>query len=538
MRIVLIRPLYRTASFDPEVQESLGLGMIGAVARQNGHAVLLLDAMLSPQSEETTARRAAAFRPDVVGFTTMSSGDLQSIVTLMGHLAALCSVVPRFVVGGPLVTIAPEQTMRALPRDVLGVRFEGEMILPSLLARWQRNEPVRDLDGITYCDAGGTVVTNPPGLPVSDLDDLPFAARDLAPTLRASGIGINLQGSRGCAGSCAYCSAPFFRRPGFPPWRGKSPRRITDELSEMVRAHDIRVFNFVDDDFLGPADLAVRRVAELCEDIEQRDLRIAFSIQARPESLTPELVGKLARAGLVHVFLGLETDDEEVLRRWGRRQDTDTAWRTVEAIRRSNVELQAGAILFHPTATLASVGRMAERLCEQALLNYRTSTNRLRLLPGSRLYSQLAGANSTKAPGGALDAPIVDERVARLLFRLDHALEPLRSPWVFVVSRLPDLLGQERVQATRPASRALEVVRAVGRALDQATTRTFFALHRGATLEQPGADADLRSLRSANLGAASAAVATLLDAHIIDPPLAATLRPVALADDSPCGPQP
>jgi len=500
--------------------------MIGSVARQVGHAVLLLDAMLSLQPEEAMARRAAAFCPDIVGFTAMSSGDIQSIVALIARLNALCAVAPRFVVGGSLVTTVPRETMAQLPREVVGVRFEGEAILLSLVECWKRGQPIHHLHGLAYRDANGIAVTTPAALPVNSLDDLPFPARDLAPALRRLGLGLNVQGSRGCVGSCAYCSAPFFRRPASPAWRGRSPKHIADEISEIVGTHGVRVFNFVDDDFLGPDDLAARRATELSDCIEERALHIAFSIQARPSSLTSDVVSNLARAGLVYVFLGLESADADVLRGWGRPQDIDSAWAKVELLRQLGVNLQAGAILFHPDATLTSVGQTAQRLHKHGLLNYRTATNRLRLLPGSRLYSQVVQEDRTTEPGAALDAPIADERVARLHQRLEQALSPVRAPWVFVASRLPNLLGQARVQAKQSAtvSRPLTIVCNVLASLDHATVQTFFSLHT-ATVEHRD-DSTVLALQNANVRAASSAIASLLEADLVDRNVAATLAPL------------
>jgi len=521
MRVVLIRPLYRTASFDPDVQESLAIAALGAVARVDGHAVLLLDPMLSGQSEETTARRAAAFRPDVVGFTAMSSGDVESIRSVTAQLNALCPTPPRLIVGGSLVSTEPDRAIRVLPAGVVCVRHEGETVIQALLTRWEHGKAIDDVPSLTFLDSSATVTSTVSASPAQDLDALPFPARDFAPSLLERGLSANIQGSRGCVGACKYCCVPAFRRPGSPPWRAKSPARIAEEMAALVRSYGVRTFNFVDDDFLGPRESSLERAAMLAHAIQDLDLRVAFSIQARPSSLGPNVVPILARAGLVYVFLGIEADDQLTLDHWGRREQVNDAWEAVRCLRGEGIEPQAGCILFHPDATLKTITRAASRLRRHGLLNYRTATNRLRLLPGSELRARLGPDPQDQELGTALDADLKDAGASSLLQSVEYALEPLRSPWVFAMSRLPTLLGRSRVGfpvGDCCPARQLETVRAIQHSLDAATDSTFFELARNLSHCTRRPMMHTAEIRRSNVDISAKAVADLVRAGMVKSP--------------------
>lgn len=442
MRCALIRPLYRPSYYDPEVQEPLGIESLAGFLRSHGHEVLLLDAMLSGETEAAIAGRAAAFQPDVVGFSAMSAGDLESIRTIHGKMLETC-LDRRWhtVVGGNAVSTEPDLVCDALPAGTFCIRYEGEGPLLALIEALSRGSGYEEVPSLVVRDTDGGVLRTAPGQPIADPDTLPFAARDLAGVAISRSRLVNIQGSRGCVGSCTYCAAPGFPGGG-KRWRGRSPRNIAEEMAFLAREHGAYLFNIVDDDFLGPEESSLRRAREFAAALKRRRLRVAFNIQARPSSLTPPAIEALAAAGLTYLFLGFESDDPKVLRRWGRRDDPAVVWELVECLRARGVEVQVGCITFHPDATLSSIKRMAGSLEAHGLLNYRTATNRLQALPGSKIYER-AKRDGLVPPGalGTFAPAIKDGRVERLHEHLMYTLLPMRPAWVQAACALPIAAG-------------------------------------------------------------------------------------------------
>jgi len=130
-------------------------------------------------------------------------------------------------------------------------------------------------------------------------------------------------------------------------------------LKTLNREYGAVAFNFVDDDFLGPALLAEERALAFAEAVVRRELRIGFGVQLRPSTLTAKAVDALSRAGLAWAFIGVENDDDATLRAWHRPPLARNDWRLIDRLKERNVEVAAGAILFHPGATLDSAQRFA-----------------------------------------------------------------------------------------------------------------------------------------------------------------------------------
>ena len=87
-----------------------GLGYVAASARAAGHEVAVLDAMRQGLDVREVARRAADFRPDIVGFTA-PTGRIRAVATTA---EAIRHQLPRaaIVVGGYHPSPLPERTLR------------------------------------------------------------------------------------------------------------------------------------------------------------------------------------------------------------------------------------------------------------------------------------------------------------------------------------------------------------------------------------------------------------------------------------------
>jgi hypothetical protein len=198
----------------------------------------------------------------------------------------------------------------------------------------------------------------------------------------------------------------------------------------------------------------------LADAVTERGLRIGFGAQFRPHALQPKVIDALTEAGLAWAFVGVESDDPDALRAWRRRPVKHDAWRSISHLRERQVEVEAGIILFHPEVRLRAVRRLVDVLVERGLLNYRTATSRLHLLPGSHLYDLYKSEGSTPTEqAGPFTPPIQDTKVEALWVRLVQLLAPLKPCWVHAACQLPALVSQNR--AGRQVARELGNIRGV-----------------------------------------------------------------------------
>lgn len=468
LRWVFIRPRNQSPYYDPELQEPLGIQYLAACRRRFGDAVLLLDCSLEGSGEVKLARRAAAFRPDAVGFSLTTAQELTSLNRIYEECRRVCENVRiHWLAGGNFVSTEPEQALHMLPEDFNLVRFEGEEALEILAEKWRLSGNVPATDRFL-----NSRVINAP--PVTSLDALPFPERPYADVILSNEWAFNLQASRGCFGACRFCASPGMRGRGSPAWRGRSSENIVDEIELLCNKYGARSFNFVDEDFLGPNPLAEQRALTFTQEIQKRKLHIAFSIQVRPASLNKEIIGLLAKAGLVYVFMGLESDDPEDFKRWNRPWTPDV-WRYARCFREHGVELNAGVMLFHSHATLSGIRHFARKLQNYGLLEYRSAINELDAMPGSVFYQNAMDEGLIfGAHPGPQPLPYLNPEVRHFKNDLVDALAPLGPPSMHALCALPPLAARRRF-CNGPVP-AYDELKRILRVLDKAVARTVFLL--------------------------------------------------------------
>lgn len=494
MRWVFIRPLNRSPYYDPEIQEPLGIEALSAVRRAKGDAVLILDSSLGSLDEIQLARRAAAFKPEAVGFSITTAQEIESVLTIHAEIVNALEQKPAaWLAGGNFVSTEPDLALARLPREFTLVRFEGELALDDFLARGRG-------------DSGSQGEIEPEssyrlhdGKPVEDLDSLPFPDRPFAGQVLASGWAFNLQASRGCCGACRYCSSPGLFPAASRRWRGRSIPHIIEEMATLLHRYGCRSFNFVDEDFLGLPSQAPARAVGLAEAIRRRKLVISFGIQVRPVTMTDRAAKILAEAGLTYVFMGIESDDPEDFKRWGRPW-TDDPWKAVETLRALGIGINAGVMLFHPHSTFEGVRRFARKLREFGLLDFRSAINRLDAMPGSEFHREglRSGTVDPKA-SGPQHLPFIIPAMEAFHRNLILALEPLGPPSMHAICALPPLLARCRFDPTQAPR--LDRLKGIIHGMDEAVAGAFFAL---LDIHEKNRDASVfvEELRARNLGLA------------------------------------
>jgi hypothetical protein len=489
LRWVFIRPRHSSPYYDPEIQEPLGLAYLGAVRRDRGDAVLIMDALLDAADETRLARRALAFAPDAIGFSIMSALELPSVHAVYDAIQqGLAGRDVGWLAGGNFISHEPGQALASLPPEFYLVRFEGENALDRLAEGWSTpatgTADHRPLPERVLC-----------GAPVAEPDSLPLPLRPFAEQIISARAAFNLQGSRGCLGACRYCSSPQARTIQHSRWRGRSMTHVAAEIDTLNRVHGACAFNFIDEDFLGPNPLALGRAREFAAALKQRKLRISFSIQVRPDSLSPEIIDCLADVGLSYVFIGIESDDPLDFKRWGRPW-TGPPWELVTHLRYRGVEVGAGVLLFHPHASFRGVRRFADQLQRHGLLNYRTAINRMDAMPGSAFHRKGITTGALAPVAGPQRLSFHEQGMEHFFQALTAALSPLGPTAMHAVCCLPPAVAAARLSADRRD--VYVALRQILGKVDDAVARTLFPL---LDAHACGADAaaDVEVLRQENL---------------------------------------
>jgi radical SAM superfamily enzyme YgiQ (UPF0313 family) len=442
IRVLLARLPARTSTYDPEIQECLGIEMLAAVLRAEGHEVRLLDADLEQRTVGEMADAAVAAAPDVIGVSLMGAGSLDAVRTFSRSVRERCRSA--MLVGGGQLFAANPGALRACGAVRVAVRFEGERRILDLLRAHAGQARIEQLPGLLMMAGGARTCETAPLADIEDLDRLPPPSRDFAGVLRSWGLPANVQASRGCARRCAFCLAPLepaTRRFG---WRSRSPESVAGELEVLGSRHGFRTFNFVDDDFLGPVPGAAERAAAIAGAIADRQLDVRFGIQCRITDVPLAAFRALRRAGLRYVFAGVETADPATSRIYRKPAGGPAAVRRIRALRRMGIQVEVGFIPLNPWSSFDQVRRDYAFLAGAAALNLRSGLNRLIVFsvsPLSRLARDRAPAEDTSAPSmcedGTVNWTFTHPEVGAFAEALDAGTVPIRPMWTLAATSQP-----------------------------------------------------------------------------------------------------
>jgi radical SAM superfamily enzyme YgiQ (UPF0313 family) len=189
-----------------------------------------------------------------------------------------------------------------------------------------------------------------------------------------------IQASRGCTMKCNYC--PYLVLDNSTRFR--RPDAVADEMRHGIRRWGFRSFKFRDPLFgLRPA-----LVAELADRIGRLPRKIQFSIETRIDLLPAETLRLLKRVGLTSITVGMETPDDDTLRRYRRASiAADRQREFVLLCRRLGIRTVAGFLVGFPDDTEESIRRVrqyAEQL-NPTFANFNVVTP----YPGTAFYQQM-----------------------------------------------------------------------------------------------------------------------------------------------------
>ncbi len=305
-----------------------GLGYVAASARAAGHEVAVLDAMRQGLDVREVARRAADFRPDIVGFTA-PTGRIRAVATTA---EAIRHELPRavIVVGGYHPSPLPERTLREFPVFDVAVVGEGEHAMVDLAARLDDRDSWRQVPGL-WARRKAAIEHGPVRPMLRELDTLPFPAFDLfqldAPgalyATSQDGPSLTLTTARGCPYRCVFCQNPMGR--GYRP---RSVESVVEEIEWDLKTYGARRLLVTDETFT----LSRTRTEKLCEAMISRGLgkRVAWSCITRADAVDLPLLRQLRAAGCDAIFFGVESGDPEILAATGKKMLLE---RNIEAVR-------------------------------------------------------------------------------------------------------------------------------------------------------------------------------------------------------------
>jgi anaerobic magnesium-protoporphyrin IX monomethyl ester cyclase len=397
-----------------DCEENLGLAMVAAALVRAKHRVEVVAFNEAGEVEEV-AERVMRGRPELVGLGIQFQHRALEFLELARRLRDL-GFRGHLTCGGQYPTMAHRELIAHEPCLDSIVVHEGEDTIVELARALTRREALANVSGLALRGRDGTPERTAPRPPAADLDVLPFAHR-YRPHSRHLGLPfIPISGSRGCWGSCAFCSITTTHRSarahtGVKLLRFRSPANVAAEMATLWHAAGGRcLFCFHDETLLlpRPAD-TLARLAELRQCLDELDVgEIAIIGKCRPDCITAELARELRRLGVVRLFIGVENGSQRGLDHLGRRIRIEQIEQALSAARDAGVMVCYNLLLFEPDAVLDDVRENIEfiRLHSSVPVNF----CRAEAYHGTPLFDRLRARGALLGSYLGWDYRISDDR--------------------------------------------------------------------------------------------------------------------------------
>jgi radical SAM superfamily enzyme YgiQ (UPF0313 family) len=338
------------------IEISNGLCWLAGVLRQNGYAVEIIDALPLRLNNDELADLIIERKPKYVGISACTL-DIFSAAELADKLKTLNSEIVT-ILGGAHVTATPSETIECFPSIDIGVIGEGEATIIDLLdtLEGKNHKTLADVDGIVYRDNGRIVITNHRAF-INDLNSLPLPAWDLLPEIRKyyfappwtmhSGKTATIITSRGCPFQCIYCDRKVFGN----RVRFHSAEYVLNIIKTMHYKYDISHFRISDDNFIANK----KRLKDICELIIKEKLKITWSCLARVDSIDPDSLSLMKKAGCWSIAFGVETGSQKIHDFEKKRVTLEKIEHAVKMTRKAGIKTISFNIIGHPLETVETI---------------------------------------------------------------------------------------------------------------------------------------------------------------------------------------
>ena len=361
----------------------MGLLSLAAVVESKGHLARIIDANLQ-QIDPENILVGIKECPMFIGMTV----NVLTIKMALEYAEVLKQAFPQAVLafGGPHASVMGRKLLDQYPCLDAVMRGEGEATLADIVQRLGQKDILEGVRGLVY-RRNGEIIDNGKRELIPDIDTLPFPAYHLGPHLaryrtrsRAFPVGYIFT-SRGCPAACTFCYRSFGTQ-----WRPRSPEKVVEEIAFLRETYGIRQLDILDDNFTFDAQRA-SRILELII-LRRWDLKINLQVGVRVHSLTPELLRLMKRAGVFKFGFGIESGDEEILRRIKKGLKLERALALVREARRLGFITHGYFMIGFPGDTPASMRRTID--FAKTLNPHYASFSMCTPLPGTEIYDDIA----------------------------------------------------------------------------------------------------------------------------------------------------
>lgn len=332
--LAVFEPWYDTPDFG-----RTALACLAAYLRMHGFAhIKIVDAKFERLGFEECLQEILDFKPDVVGYTAFTN-EIKPAAYVAAKLKQVKPTILN-IIGGVHLTAIPQKTMQEFPMFDIGVIGEGEVTLLEIVQHFAAQQPLLNIAGTIFYNTDGQLQQGPVRERIMDQDSLPMPAWDL---MKPAGT-YYVQTLRGCPFNCLFCMNPNGRIA-----RKRSVSLIIEELQAIIDTYHPERISFGDELF--SVDMA--RTHLLLDALIESGLgaRVKWDVQTHVRYVDAEMFRKFRLANVDRVEMGIETGDEQSLKKMGKGTNLKMIEDAYQAARKEGVKIGTFFILGQPNET-------------------------------------------------------------------------------------------------------------------------------------------------------------------------------------------
>lgn len=342
------------------------------------------------KGEKVVIEQLKNFKPDLVGISVLTPSRHQAIN--IATVAKKINPRSKIVLGGIHPTLMWHQMMKNYPVTDYIIKGEGEITLYELV----KNKDLQNIKGLVW-RRGKNIINNPDRPLVKNLDEIPFPAWELINPLdypawgQGFSNGINLEKevripiifSRGCMGSCTFCST-------WKVWKGyrfRSGKNVADEIEMVVKKYNAKHFVFQDDTLTG----SKKEIINFCREIIKRGLKIAIHGTTRVDFVDEELLRLMKKAGFYKLAYGIESGSPALLRSINKKTDLRIILKATRLTKKVGLQLCA-LMMFGLPGETADDRQFTNKLLKQINADEVGTVGEIWVFPETTLFQQVKKA--------------------------------------------------------------------------------------------------------------------------------------------------
>jgi len=357
---------------------NIGLAYIGAVLKEAGHEVEMLDYNTYFYTLPEMIKQIRFKGP----YDAIALGTL---ITAFPHVRDLIFEIKRIFpdtpvwVGNSVASVIPEIFLEQTLADVV-VIGEGEQTVVELASgkKWS------DINGLAFRNNNGIVVKTALRQAIEDLDSLPLPDyslfnQEIYMTTNRFHHGKRLMtlgaSSRGCPYKCTYCYHAF---QGMKP-RYHSAERMINEIEKALSNYEFDWYVWGDDLFIANR----QRLFQFCDMVERLKIKQKWICTARVNLIDRDLLRRVKSAGCVQMSFGVESGSRKILEHIRKNVTPEQALKALKLCNEEGIHYEFSLMIGNVGETVETVQESVEfaKKADRAPVLFITTP-----YPGTELY--------------------------------------------------------------------------------------------------------------------------------------------------------